>query len=184
MSGYRFERLKILVVDDNQHMRKLVVTILQAFGVVHISEAVSGEAAWNVMRDTNPDVILLDWQMNGMDGLEFARQARTSPQSPNPFIPIIMLTGHTHIDHVRLARDAGVNEFLAKPVSVKAILTRLVSVIDHPRPFVRTNSYFGPCRRRRASEEYKGPERRNVGEATALDDETPVIAKRAAERTS
>jgi hypothetical protein len=71
---------------------------------------------------------------------------------------------------VRLARDAGVNEFLAKPVSVKAILTRLISVIEHPRPFVRTKTYFGPCRRRRVDDEYRGPERRANVEMTALDD--------------
>ena len=95
---------------------------------------------------------------------------RTSPNSPNPFVPIIMLTGYTHVDHVRQARDAGVNEFLAKPVSVKAILTRLISVIEHPRPFVRTKYYFGPCRRRRVDDEYQGPERRANVETTALDD--------------
>ena len=184
MSGYRFDRLKILVVDDNQHMRKLVVTILQAFGTIHISEAANGEAAWAILREANPDVVILDWQMNGMNGLEFARQVRTSPQSPNPFLPIIMLTGHTHVDHVRMARDAGVNEFLAKPVSVKAVFTRLVSVIEHPRPFVRTKAYFGPCRRRRGNDEYRGPERRGTGEETALDEVAPAAANRTVERTS
>jgi len=66
MSGYRFDRLKILVVDDNIHMRKLVTTILQAFGVVQIYEADSGDRAWTVLRESNPDVIVLDWVMEGM----------------------------------------------------------------------------------------------------------------------
>ena len=73
MSGLRFDRLKILVVDDNQHMRKLVSTILQAFGTTHIYEASDGEHAWANLRDVNPDMILLDWPMDGMNGLEFAR---------------------------------------------------------------------------------------------------------------
>jgi DNA-binding response OmpR family regulator len=81
-----------------------------------------------------------------------------------------MLTGHTHIDHVRLARDAGANEFLAKPVSVKAILSRLMAVIDHPRAFVRSSGYFGPCRRRRAMDDYRGPERRGCDEVMMIDD--------------
>lgn len=169
MSGYRFDRPRILVVDDNVHMRKLVATILQAFGTDQIHEAADGERAWVVMRDSNPDVVVLDWQMEGMSGLEFAKQVRTSPQTPNPFVPIIMLTGHTHIEQVRQARDAGVNEFLAKPVSVKAILSRLISVIEHPRPYVRTKSYFGPCRRRRVMGEYRGPERRATADAAALE---------------
>lgn len=167
--GYRFDRLRILVVDDNVHMRKLVVTILQAFGADQIYEATDGEKAWTIMRDSNPDVVVLDWQMEGMSGLDFAKQVRTSPQTPNPFVPIIMLTGHTHIEQVRQARDAGVNEFLAKPVSVKAILSRLISVIEHPRPYVRTKSYFGPCRRRRANDEYHGPERRVTAESSAAE---------------
>ena len=170
MSGYRFDRLKILVVDDNQHMRKLVVAILQAFGTRQIHEAADAQAAWTLLFDHNPDVVLLDWQMPGLSGLDFVKMVRSDPHTPNPFVPIIMVTGHTHIDHVRLARDAGVNEFLAKPVSVKSVLSRLIAVIECPRPFVRTSSYFGPCRRRRQSDEYKGPERRSSGELTVLDD--------------
>jgi two-component system chemotaxis response regulator CheY len=169
MSGYRFDRLKILVVDDNAHMRKLVVTILQAFGALQIVEAAGGAQALALLRDTQPDVIVLDWVMERMSGLEFAREVRTSPNTPNPFVPIIMLTGHTALDHVRQARDAGVNEFLAKPVSVKAILTRLIAVIEHPRPYVRTKTYFGPCRRRRSQDEYHGPERRASADATAVE---------------
>src|ERR1700753_2508101 len=157
MSGYRIDRLNLLVVGDNAHMRNLVATILRAFGVNEIFEAPDGERAWAILRETNPDVIVLDWMMEGMSGLELTKQVRTSAQTPNPFVPIIMLSGHTHVDYVRQARDAGVNEFLAKPVSVSAILTRLISVIEHPRPYVRTKSYFGPCRRRRGADEYRGP---------------------------
>ncbi|MEJ1970147.1 MAG: response regulator [Rhizomicrobium sp.] len=108
-----------MVVDDNQHMRKLVVTILQAFGVVQIFEAADGNRAWAMMRETNPDVVLLDWMMEGMNGLDVVKLVRTSPQTPNPFVPIIMLTGYTQAERVRQARDAGANEFLAKPVSVE-----------------------------------------------------------------
>lgn len=166
MSGYRFEKLRFLVVDDNQHMRKLIITILQAFGTKTIAEAADGEKAIALMRDFTPDVIFVDWAMEGMSGIDFAKTLRTSTQTRNPFVPIIMITGHTSADHVRQARDAGINEFLAKPVSVKGILTRLTAVIEHPRPFVRTNSYFGPCRRRRASQDYNGPERRAATAST------------------
>jgi two-component system, chemotaxis family, chemotaxis protein CheY len=161
MSGYRFDRLRVLVVDDNAHMRKLVVTILQAFGVVQVYEADGGERAWTILRESNPDVVVLDWVMEGMSGLDLIQMIRTNAATPNPFVPVIMLTGHTSMDHVRQARDAGVNEFIAKPVSVKTMMSRLVAVIEHPRPYVRTNGYFGPCRRRRGAEEYRGPERRS-----------------------
>lgn len=166
MSGYRFERLKILVVDDNAHMRKLVVTILQAFGVVHIFEAASGEATWESLREHNPDIIILDWVMEGMSGIELMKMIRANPASPNPFVPVIMLTGHTSLDHVMQARDAGINEFIAKPVSVKTMMSRLSSIIEHPRPYVRTTVYFGPCRRRR-QDEHRGPERRSAAKEAA-----------------
>ncbi|HEY4124687.1 MAG TPA: response regulator [Rhizomicrobium sp.] len=170
MSGYRFDRLRLLVVDDNVHMRKLVVTILQAFGAAQIYESADAQNAWAIARETNPDVLFVDWMLEGMSGLELVRMIRTSPASPNPFVPIVMLTGYTQLDNVIQARDAGVNEFLAKPVSVKAILSRLISVIEYPRPYVRTTNYFGPCRRRHIRDEYTGPERRTNETETAIDD--------------
>ena len=160
MSGYRFDRLKFLIVDDSAHMRKLVITILQAFDVSQVIEAPNAEKAWALLREVEPDVVILDWVMEGMSGIDLVKMIRTHPQSANPFVPVIMLSGHTHIDKVQEARDAGINEFLAKPVSVNAMMTRLVSVIENPRPFVRTSCYFGPCRRRHDGEVYQGPERR------------------------
>jgi CheY-like chemotaxis protein len=160
MNRYRFERLSILVVDDNVHVRKLTIAILQAFGVVQIHEADTGERAWTALREFNPDVVLLDWVMEGMSGIELVKIIRSNPACPNPFVPVIMLSGHASVEHVREARDAGINEFIAKPVSVKTMMSRLMAVIEHPRPFVRTSSYFGPCRRRRGAEDYRGLERR------------------------
>jgi DNA-binding response OmpR family regulator len=161
MKGYRFDRLKILVVDDSVHMRKLVSTILQAFGVIHIYEADNGERGWDVLRDSNPDIVVLDWVMEGTSGLEMVHKIRNHPATPNPFVPVIMLTGHTSPTYVRRARDAGVNEIVAKPVSIKTLMSRLVAVIEQPRPYVRTSGYFGPCRRRRGVNQYRGPERRS-----------------------
>lgn len=166
MSGYRFDRLKVLVVDDNAHMRRIVIAILHAFGAVHIYEAADAKQAWAMLREYSPDVLILDWMMEGMSGIELSKMIRTSPGSPNPFLPIIMVTAHAHIDRVQEARDAGVNEFLAKPISVNAILTRLLSVIEHPRPFVRTKSYFGPCRRRHDTGVHRGPERRSAADSS------------------
>ena len=167
--AYQFDRLKVLIVDDNAHMRKLVSTIMEAFGISQIHEAENGERAWVAMRQFNPDVCVFDWMMEGMSGLDLVQMIRTDPQTPNPFVPVIMLTGHTHIDRVRQARDAGINEFIAKPVSVKTMMSRLISVIENPRPFVRTKGYFGPTRRRRDNNEYRGPERRAEKPALAAE---------------
>lgn len=97
------------------------------------------------------------------DGLHLVKWVRTSPDSPDNFLPIIMVTGHTEKARITEARDAGINEFMAKPVSAKALYRRLVSVIEHPRQFVRTKTYFGPDRRRKV-EPFEGPDRRAAGE--------------------
>ena len=176
--SYRFERLKILHVDDSQPMRKLMSTLFQAFGVKDIYKAASAEEAWAILTMHPCDVIFLDWVMHGMSGLDFVKRIRTSPDSPCPFIPIVMLTGYSSVDRVQAARDAGVTEFLAKPVSAKAVLTRLSAVIDRPRAFVRTKNYLGPCRRRKGDLDYEGPERREgeaVGNA-AQPTRSPVTA--------
>src|SRR5579863_5379129 len=122
MSSYRFDRLRTLIVDDNTHMRRMLSTIMHAFGVTSVFEAPDGAAAWEKMRSFNPDIIFLDWMMPGMNGLEFTKLVRTAPDCPNPYAPIIMLTGHTQIEHVQRARDAGVTEFLAKPISANGVL--------------------------------------------------------------
>jgi two-component system, chemotaxis family, chemotaxis protein CheY len=163
MSAYRFDRIRLLVVDDNLHMRRMLSAIVQAFGVNTIYEAPNGVQAWDKLRNFNPDIVFLDWMMPGMTGLEFTRMVRTSPDSPNPYVAIVMVTGYTQIEHVHQARDAGVTEFLAKPISANTVLARMTAVIENPRAFVRTPDYFGPCRRRRVDKDYDGPERRGSG---------------------
>jgi CheY-like chemotaxis protein len=158
--SYHLDSLKIMVVDDNFHMRTLLSRILQAFGIITVYEASSAEQAWEIFTLNPCDIIMVDWVMGEMNGIEFTEKVRNAPDSPNPFIPIIMVTGYSNKECVNAARDAGVTEFLAKPVSSKAILSRLVAVIEYPRAFVRTKTYFGPCRRRRTDPFYKGPERR------------------------
>jgi CheY-like chemotaxis protein len=156
-----FHHLKALVVDDNAHMRILLRSLLQAQGLQHIYEAVDGATGFAELRDKRPDFVLSDLSMVPVDGIEFTRRVRLSENSPNPFVPIIMVTGHTERQRVEAARDAGVTEFLAKPITAQNILLRIVEIVDRPRPFVRCVSYFGPDRRRRRDERYTGPWRRS-----------------------
>src|SRR2546423_87136 len=94
------------------------------------------------------------------------RHIRSSPDSPDPFAPIVMLSGHTEKARVMQARDAGITEFMAKPVSARSLYARIVSIIENPRPFVRTKDYFGPDRRRQMLP-FEGPERRQAGDTAA-----------------
>jgi DNA-binding response OmpR family regulator len=79
-----------------------------------------------------------------------------------------MLTGHTEKARVTAARDAGITEFLAKPISAKALYQRIANVVANPRPFIKTKTYFGPDRRRNASSNYTGQERRKGGKAEVI----------------
>jgi two-component system, chemotaxis family, chemotaxis protein CheY len=144
----KYGALSALVVEDNEHMRLLLKSILRALGVGTVDAVPSAKEAIEFLRTCLPDVLLVDWMMEEMTGIELARHIRNSPDSLNPYIPIIMVTGHGDKETVVAARDAGVNEFLVKPVSARALAERLTSIVDHPRPFVRTKSYFGPDRRR------------------------------------
>ena len=157
--SYNLERLNFLIVDDNKHMRALVKTILHALGAKNCREASDGADAFKELRHFPADIIICDWNMSPLDGLDFVRLVRTGGDSPNPFVPIVMLTGHTELVKVIEARDSGVHEFLAKPISARSLYARIWIIIEKPREFIKTKSYFGPDRRRNDAE-YKGSERR------------------------
>jgi len=147
-SRYVLDNVNVLVLDDNRHMRSLVQSILHALGVKNVCEAADAAQAFKELQHFQADVLIVDWHMEPLDGLDFVRLVRTAKDSPNPYVPIIMLSGYTEYRRVTEARDAGVNEFLAKPISAKALYQRFASIIDNPRPFIRTKTYFGPDRRR------------------------------------
>ena len=164
MADYNLERLNFLIVDDNKHMRALVKSILHALGAKNVLDASDGADAFKELRHYPADIIICDWNMDPLDGLDFTRLVRTGNDSPNPFVPIIMLTGHTEMNRVVEARDSGIHEFLAKPISAKGLYSRIRAIIEHPRPFVRAGLYFGPDRRRRVLASYMGAERRKDAE--------------------
>jgi two-component system chemotaxis response regulator CheY len=148
------ENLRVLLVDDNQHMRAIVMAVLVGVGVRNVREAGDGREA---LRDWPADVAIVDFQMSPMDGVQFTRLVRTSPDSKNPYLPVVMMTGHSEKSRVVDARDAGVTEFIAKPLTARSVLDRLQAVIYQPRPIVRSSTYLGPDRRRRDAPNYNGP---------------------------
>ena len=143
-----FAATKVLVVDDEHYMRKVVRTLLMSIGVRTIYEAADGPAGLELIHSAAPDVVIVDWQMPGIDGADFVRMVRSPATFPLPNVPIIMLTGHGERSRVIESVQVGVNEFLLKPVSSKALQDRLVAVLTNPRPFVRSGNYYGPAPRK------------------------------------
>ncbi len=158
--SYKFETLKVLVVEDNQPMLELTKSILQTFGVGKISTAVDGEKAFTLFCQNNHDMVIADWMMQPCDGISLTRRIRNDSRSPNAYVPIILMTGFSEKRRVIAARDAGVTEFLVKPFNARDLYRRIVQVIEKPRDFVRSEDFFGPDRRRKRTSVYTGPLRR------------------------
>src|SRR5437879_11139065 len=161
-------RLRFLSIDDNAPMRRILRTLLHSFGTREVYEAEDGAAGLEAFMHFVPDIVIADWVMPIFDGLELAQMIRQPGANANPYVPIIMLTGHSEKKRVTAARDAGITEFMVKPISAKSLYQRILNVVANPRPFIRTKNYFGPDRRRNTSNTYIGPERRVGGEVEIL----------------
>ncbi|MCC7167511.1 MAG: response regulator [Rhodospirillales bacterium] len=159
-----FNRLAILIVDGNRHMRTLVRGILRAFGARNIHEANDGDEALKIMAETAIDLLITEYTLEHMDGLHLVHHLRTAADSPRPHVAVILLTGHTEKPVVVAAREVGINEFLAKPISPESLYARLVRMIFEPRPFLAAPHYFGPDRRRfhPNMRPYRGVDRRKM----------------------
>ncbi len=168
-----FSRVRILIVDDNGYMLTILRTILHGFGIKQIFESKDPADAFDMVRSDAVDIIITDYQMEILDGLDFVRLVRTADDSPNPLVPNIMLSAYSEKSRVMSARDAGVTEFCCKPVTAKEMFSKIASVINEPRPFIRNKSYFGPDRRRAGADGAadKGPERRKASQKVGADTE-------------
>ena len=159
--------LKVLVVDDEAAMRRVTRSLLQAIGIKTIYEANDGSSGLDAICRTAPDVVILDWEMPGLNGWEFLRKVRSPGHFPYPDVPIIMLTGHGERSRVVEAVKAGVNEFLLKPVSTKALLARFISILSKPRRMVHKGDYYGPEPRKMST--YKPEADHDMGEIVVLN---------------
>ncbi|HEX5378593.1 MAG TPA: response regulator [Phenylobacterium sp.] len=157
--------LKVLVVDDHVNTLRLIGDVLRAGGVGVVETAQDGQRARDALRLFNPDIVFTDARMPVMDGLAFAQSVRRAavhpdPKVPNPQVPIVMVTSLRSEQDVHIARRAGVNEFVIKPFTPAALLSRIQLVLRKPREFIISEAYVGPDRRRKVELNYSGPLRR------------------------
>lgn len=154
------KNLSVLIVDDNAHMRSMLLQVVKSTGIERIYFASDGAEALKTLREHGVDILITDMAMEPMDGIELVKRIRKTQDGPNRMIPVLMITGHMTLARIQEARDAGVNEFVAKPITVKTVLGRLEAIIERPRDFIDAPGYFGPDRRRRKDPAYTGPRRR------------------------
>ena len=150
MSNYNLAGLHVMVVDDYQPMRQIMRGILREWGILKVGEATHGREALDVLKNFPADILITDYRMFPIDGLELSNIIRSGEAGIDPYMPILLITAFTEMKTILQARDAGVNEFLVKPISAKLVYYRIRSMIENPRPYVRTEEFFGPDRRRRS----------------------------------
>ena len=143
-ASYLIVQSRILIVDDNPFMRSIVRSLLLTIGAKKIYEARDGIDALEQIRSVSPDIVILDWEMPLLNGPELVRIVRSPGVFPMPDVPIIMLSGHSERRRILGATKIGVNEFLCKPVSMKALQDRIVSILMKPRANVQLGDYYGP----------------------------------------
>jgi two-component system, chemotaxis family, chemotaxis protein CheY len=159
MQSYNLTKLSILVLEKHLLIRNLLTEVFREFGVSTVMSTPDTKTAWDMFQQFRLDMILSDWA-EGLDGMAFLTRVRQHPDSRDPFVPVIVCTANTEYGHVCFARDTGMTDFLAKPVSARTIYSRICAAIENQRPFIRVSDFFGPDRRRHFDNSFGGLERR------------------------
>ena len=154
-------KVPFLLVDPNPLSLELTCDVLGMMGALTLRRCTTTDRALEALRSEPIDIVITEWNTAPLSGLQFIDYVRTSPQSPNRLLPILLMTARSEEPHVMQARDRGITEFLAKPFTVDTFYKRLVSIVAFPRAFIDAETYFGPDRRRRDAG-YQGPDRRLV----------------------
>ena len=146
------------MLEENSFMRRLLRAIFRELGIRKVKEADDPYLAFKMIQEDDIDLVFSNWAP-GLDALKFLKEVRTSRESPNPTLPIVIVSAYTEINHVLAARDFGMTEFLAKPVAAETVYHRICAVIESKRSFIKADTFVGPDRRRRRGNS-PGTERR------------------------
>lgn len=184
-AAYSLRNFKVLLVEDYDFIRGLIVAMLKAFGVGNLVIATDSRQAIELLTvnisqsqhgSSRPiDIVLTDWMMPGGSGKDLIQWMRNHPHENIRFMPILMVSTFASEDVVIAARDLGINEVLVKPISAEKVASRILSIIDHPRPFVRATTFFGPDRRRK-EKPIKGEDRRKMDPESIVSHHEEIIA--------
>ena len=152
--------LKVCIVDADGEMRRMICEAMNSLGISEIRECPDSSMAQRAISEFEPDLCLLDAGTGPVDAIAFVKQVREMEGGRHSEMQFIMMIGHANTRRVIQARNAGVDEFLVKPISARGLHARLLTLVDNPRLFVRSVSYTGPDRRRHCRP-FSGPDRRD-----------------------
>lgn len=155
---YDLSNFTILVVEDSTYMQDLITSMLKTFGVGDILNCNDANEAIELLTVTqartksryinNIDIVLTDWLMPKGSGEDLLKWIRNNDKDSIRFLPVVVISGYTTIKVTNETRDLGANETMVKPISANGLASRICSVIDNPRSFIKAPHYFGPDRRR------------------------------------
>jgi CheY-like chemotaxis protein len=169
-----FANKRVLLVDDHTHIRAIFTSILNGLGMFRLSTADRSDRALSTLEAEPIDLVITDFNMPGLSGIGLAQRIRQEIRSKNPrfnpSIPIIMITSFGTKKCLMAARDAGVDEFLAKPFTTLAVAERIDSAINMQRSFIVSENYIGPCRRRKVDPILSGLKRREADRIAILNE--------------
>ena len=125
-----FTELSIFIVDDNRHMLTLLVTMLEALEIKKVEKFTDPKLALEALKMRRPDLVITDWNMAPMTGIELFRAIRGDQEILGRDVPVLMLTAFSDLDKVIEARDAGVTGFLKKPISPKLLYQHIAKAME------------------------------------------------------
>lgn len=170
----RISEMRVLVADPYSQLREIIRDILlRGIGVSEVLEARNGEEVLASLRELPCDVVIADAAMTPVGALELTQKIRAGYEGIDPFTPIIVMSGNANLGEIIATRDAGANDYVAKPLSAKILDLRLRAMVAQPRPFVRSDDFFGPDRRRHLKALFRGADRRNH-DAETIDPGAPL----------
>ena len=156
---YQFQNITVLIVDSQPAVVELIKGVLKMFGVKDVLTCTDGKSGLKTFKGRRPDLVIIDWDLDNINGIEFTKAIRHDPV--DPYVPIIFTTALSSGKRVATARDSGITEFLRKPFTAEALYKRIEAIVEKPRPFVHSEEFIGPDRRRKSDTDFKGNDRRD-----------------------
>jgi two-component system chemotaxis response regulator CheY len=140
---------RALVADTTQYLANLTANMLRSVGAKSVTTVTDSAAVLMELHKGSFEVMVIDDSLAPIDGVALTRQIRAPDGGANRLMPIIMVFAEASRERIEEARDAGVTEFIKKPMSPKILESRITQAIEKPRAFVEAEAYTGPDRRRR-----------------------------------
>ncbi len=121
------KNMNVLIVDDYKTMLRIIGNLLKQLGFNNVDEATDGSMALTMFKGKNYGLVISDWNMEPMSGLDLLKQVRALPSNAN--VPFVMVTAESKTENVIAAKQAGVSNYIVKPFNAETLKTKLVSVL-------------------------------------------------------